>query len=66
MIEWSCAKERINERGSYMLVEWSFAKERINEREPHNLVEWSCTNKRNKSMRSIILDRMVAHKRKIK
>ena len=48
MAEWSSTKERINERGPYILVEWSFAKEKINERGPYILVEWSCVNKINK------------------
>ena len=25
MVEWSCTKERLNERGPYIFVEWSFA-----------------------------------------
>ena len=25
MVEWSCTKERINERGPYILAEWSCA-----------------------------------------
>ena len=28
MVEWSCTKERLNERGPYILVEWSCAKKR--------------------------------------
>ena len=31
MVKWSCTKERINERGPYILVEWLFPKEGINE-----------------------------------
>ena len=28
MVEWSCTKERLNERGPYILVEWSCANKR--------------------------------------
>ena len=28
MVEWSCKKERLNERGPYILVEWSCANKR--------------------------------------
>ena len=28
MVEWLCTKERLNERGPYILVEWSCAKKR--------------------------------------
>ena len=66
MVEWSSTKEKINERGPYILVEWSFAKEIINERGRYMLVEWTCENKRNKSARTIILGQMVVHKRKNK
>ena len=31
MVEWWFAKEKINERGSYILVEWSREKKKINE-----------------------------------
>ena len=40
-------------------------KERINERRSYTFVEWSCTNKRNKSRRTLIFGRMVVHKERI-
>ena len=56
MVEWSCTKERINERGLYNLVEWLCTKERINGRGPYILVELSCAHKRNKSVGTLILN----------
>ena len=61
MVEWSCTKEKINERRPYILVEWSCTKERLNERGPYILVEWSCANKRNKSVGTLNPGRMVVH-----
>ena len=61
MVEWSCTKEKINERRPYILVEWSCTKERLNERGPYILVEWSCANKRNKSVGTLNSGRMVVH-----
>ena len=46
MVEWSCTKEKINERRPYILVEWSCAHKKINQSEPRFLVEWSCTKER--------------------
>ena len=46
------------------MVEWSCTEERINKRGPYIFVEWSCTNKINKSMRTLTLDRMVVQPRK--
>ena len=66
MVVWSCTKERINERGSYILVEWSCAKERMTEKGPYMLVEWSRANKRNKSIRITIPGQMAVLKRKNK
>ena len=61
MVEWSCTKEKINERRPYILVEWSCTKERLNERGPYILVEWSCANKKNKSVGTLNSGRMVVH-----
>ena len=38
-----------------MLVEWSCAIERLNERETNIFVEWWRANKRNKSVRTLVL-----------
>ena len=48
MVKWLCTKERIDERGPYILIEWSFAKERINETEPYILSfrSWCYSRKR--------------------
>ena len=61
MVEWSCTKERINERRPYIFVGWSSIKERINERGPYTFAEWSCANRRNKSVWTLIFGRMVVH-----
>ena len=59
MVEWSCTKERINERRPYVFVEWSCTKERLNERAPHIFVEWPYVYKRNKSVGILISAQMV-------
>ena len=61
MVEWSCTKERINERRPYIFVEWSCTKERLNERGPYIFVEWSCAYKINKSVGTLNSGRMVVH-----
>ena len=48
------------------MVKWSRAKERINEEGPYTFVKWLCANKINKSVWTLIFDRVVVHKRKIK
>ena len=40
-------------------------KERINERGPYNLVEWPCTNKRNKSLKTLTLVEWLCTKERI-
>ena len=61
MVEWSCTKEKINERRPYILVEWSCTKERLNKREPYVLVQCSCAIKGNNSVGTLNFGRMVVH-----
>ena len=58
--------KEINQWGSFILVEWLCTKEIINKTGTYISVQWSCAHKRNKSMRTLIFDRMVVYKRMIK
>ena len=53
----------INKWGIYFLGKWSCRKEIINETGLYILVKWSFANKRNKSMRTLILGRIVVQKK---
>ena len=52
---WSNGRVQINEDPNFWSNSHAQNKEIINERGPYNLVKWSFTNKRNKSMRTLIL-----------